>query len=401
MAINIVPFFSSLSPEGLRSQVLGKIQQEGVKIVTSAKEIASKEPLYIFVGTGGTEKDVVEFLESSEVISRLNILSYDERNSLPASMEIRAYLEKRGVEAKIVHQPLNQLRDLLSRWVKYSDIIKRLKGSRLGLVGQTSSWLIASDVNRRKVNKQWGLEIVDIPIQKLIDDLPDTCDNESKTCLDDFQSHALCQSVSDADIGKAGALAYRLAEIVDDFKLNAVTVQCFTLLQGTNVSGCVALSYLNDMKELVAGCEGDVPATFTMLLAKMVTGMPSFMANVANVDLDLNTAVFAHCTVPLSMTEGYEITSHFETGKSVGIRGKLTLSEVTVFKVFGSDLREFWVSGGTVIDNLVNDEGCRTQIRVAMDEPVDYFLEESLANHHIIIPGDHVEEITEFFEFAD
>ncbi len=399
MAINIVPFFSPLTPEGLRSQVLEKIQQEGVRIVTSAKGTSSKEPLCIFVGTGGTEGDVVEFLENGDFVSQLTILSYDERNSLPASMEIRAYLEKRGVEAKIVHQPLNQLRELLGKWVEYSQIITRLKSSRLGLVGQSSSWLIASDVDRSKVLKRWGLKIADIPIQKLMDELPQTCDNQFKTHMDDFQSHAICQSVSNADINKAGAVAHRLAEIVDESKLDAVTVQCFTLLQETGISGCVALSYLNDVKRSVAGCEGDIPATFTMLLAKMITGLPSFMANVASVDLELNTAVFAHCTVPLSQTQGYEITNHFETGKSVGIRGRLPLTEVTVFKVFGEDLGEYWVSSGTIIENLVNDSGCRTQIRVAMDEPVDYFLEESLANHHIIILGDHVQGIAEFFEF--
>jgi len=230
-------------------------------------------------------------------------------------------------------------------------------------------------------------------------DLPETPDNEFKMHMNEFQSLATCQSVSDAEISKAGALAHRLARIVDDSKLNAVTVQCFKLLQDTGISGCFALSYLNDMRELVAGCEGDIPATFTMLLAKMLTGLPSFMANVASVDLELNTAVFAHCTVPLSQTEGYEITSHFETGESVGIRGRLPLTDVTIFKVFGENLGEYWVSSGTIIENLVNDKGCRTQIRVAMDEAVDYFLEESLANHHIVIVGDHVQLITEFLEF--
>jgi L-fucose isomerase-like protein len=84
---------------------------------------------------------------------------------------------------------------------------------------------------------------------------------------------------------------------------------------------------------------------------------------------------------------------------SVAVRGKLPLTDVTVFKVFGDDLSRYWVSSGTVIDNLVNETGCRTQIRIVMDESVEYFLEESLANHHIIILGDHVQEIIGFFEF--
>ncbi|MHA1290271.1 MAG: fucose isomerase, partial [Candidatus Thorarchaeota archaeon] len=140
--------------------------------------------------------------------------------------------------------------------------------------------------------------------------------------------------------------------------------------------------------------------TFTMMLSKLLTETPSFMANVASIDQELNSAVFAHCTIPTSITEKYEITNHFETGMSIGVRGKLPLTEVTVVKVFGEDLSDYWVSGGTIIENLVNDTGCRTQIRVAMEEPVDYFLEESLANHHIIVLGDLQHEFEGFFEYV-
>jgi L-fucose isomerase-like protein len=401
MPINIAPFFSTVSPEGLRDEVLGEIQQEGIRFITSGKEVSSDEPFFLFIGTGGTENDVADFLQLVNSRNQVTILSYDERNSLPASMEIRAYLEKKGIQANIVHKPLAQLRELLGRYSKYSMILENLKESRLGVIGRPSTWLIASDVSPDKVAQQWGVEIVEIPIERLTDSLSKEIDTKFISSLKDFQSNALCQGVTDEEIRKAVAVLQRLEEIVRELKLDAVTVQCFTLLQDTGISGCFSLSYLNDLTNLVAGCEGDIPATFTMLLSKAITGSASFMANVASIDLDLNTAVFAHCTVPLSITEEYEITSHFETGLSIGIRGKLSLTDVTVFKVFGDDLNRYWVSSGTVIDNLVNETGCRTQIRVMMDEPVEYFLEESLANHHIIIPGDHAQEIVDFFEYVN
>jgi L-fucose isomerase-like protein len=400
MPINIVPFFSTVSPEGLKEKVLAEIRQEGVQFITSTSGISSHEPFFIFVGTGGTENDVADFLNEIKNIEQVTILSYDERNSLPASMEIRAYLAKKGIHARIVHKPLAQLRELLSRYSKYSVISEHLKNSRLGIVGEPSSWLVASDVNRSKVAQRWGIEIVDIPIEQLTGQLQKEAQKEFKSSLKDFQSNAVCQDVTDAEIQKAGAVMRRLYKIVRESKLDAVTVQCFTLLQDTGISGCYSLSYLNDITNLVAGCEGDIPATFTMMLAKAITGSASFMANVASVDVELNTAVFAHCTIPLSIAEEYEITTHFESGQSVGIRGKLALTDVTVFKVFGDNLSKYWVSSGAVLENLVNKTGCRTQIRVLMDEPVEYFLEESFANHHIIIPGDHAQEIIDFFDYV-
>jgi L-fucose isomerase-like protein len=401
MPINIIPFFSSVSPEGLSSEVLKELEQEDVNLLDTDSKINPSEPSFIFIGTGGTENEVSEYLGTKDFKPPIILLSYDERNSLPAAMEIRSYLQRKGIVARIVHMPLLQLHALLGRWLKYHRITDYLRGAKLGVIGEPSSWLIASHVNYQKVAKKWGLDIEDIPIDELSKKLPSEISKEFRGQVDAFKSKASCQSVSDGEVEKAGIAAQRLAELTKKKRLAAVTVQCFSLLQETGISGCYSLSYLNDKEGLVAGCEGDIPATFTMLLARLLTGSPSFMANVASVDQELNTAVFAHCTISTGITDSYEITNHFETGLSVGVRGKLPLTEVTILKVFGEDLNEYWVSGGTIIDNLVNDKGCRTQILVAMDEPVDYFLEESLANHHIIIPGNHVEEIIEFFDFVN
>ncbi|MHA2085525.1 MAG: fucose isomerase, partial [Candidatus Thorarchaeota archaeon] len=114
------------------------------------------------------------------------------------------------------------------------------------------------------------------------------------------------------------------------------------------VSGCYAVSKVNELDDIVAGCEGDIPSTFTMILSKFLTGTPSFMANVASVNLIDNTAIFAHCTVSISMVESYEVTSHYESGMSIGIKGKFSPQDVTVLKVGGSDLSEYWVSDGAI-----------------------------------------------------
>ncbi|MFW9956824.1 MAG: fucose isomerase [Candidatus Odinarchaeota archaeon] len=378
-----------------------ELKQETVNILANTSKITPGEPTYIFIGTGGTENEVSKFLETEDLKPPIILLSYDERNSLPAAMEIRSYLQRKGIASRIVHMPLLQLHALLRRWSKYLGIIEQLREDKLGVIGEPSSWLIASYVNFQRVKERWGLDIEDIHIDELTKRLPEKISKEFLGHIDTFKSNANCQSVSDNEIEKAGIVAQRLVELAKSKKLAAMTVQCFSLLQETGISGCYSLSYLNDMEGFVAGCEGDIPATFTMLLARLLTGSPTFMANVASVNQELNTAVFAHCTISTSITDGYEITNHFETGMSIGVRGKLPLAEVTILKVFGEDLSEYWVSGGTIIDNLVNENACRTQIRVAMDEPVDYFLEESLANHHIIIPGDHVQEIVEFFDFVN
>jgi len=396
MEIQVIPFFSPISPDGVKETVLQQLQQDGVLIVDPEdfKHGSAINRNYIFIGTGGTENLVADFLRKHSWESPVILLSYELRNSLPAAMEIRSFLQREGIESRIIHAPLTDLGVKLSEWGEFAELLANIRKSTLGIVGQPSSWLIASKFNLDDVKRRWGLTIRQFPLDSLIQSVQSA---ESPNYIDSFKGSSRTCTPSDEEIRKAGLVAQALKDLVEKENLAVVTVECFSLLMDTSVSGCFALSLLNDLEESTAGCEGDVPATFTMYLGRMLTGQLGFMSNVTQVDKEKNEAVFAHCTIPTKLAESYEITSHFETGLSIGIRGTLKQQDVTVLKVFGDDLSQYWVSDGRIVENLVNETGCRTQIRVVLDEDVDYFLEKSLANHHIVFPGKHAERIRRFF----
>jgi L-fucose isomerase-like protein len=399
MEIRVIPFFSPISPEGVKDEVLKKLQGNEVRILEpdDFKPASLSDRTYIFIGTGGTENLVADFLKEHSLQSPVLLLSYDLRNSLPAAMEIRSFLQGQGIESQIIHATLSELRQMLSEQIEFIEVLLKIRNSTLGIIGEPSSWLIASNTNSDKVKNQWGLTIRQFPLNSLIESVQSA---ENPDDIDSFIKSARACTPSEEEIRKAGLVARALKEVVDKQQLDAVTVECFSLLMDTGVSGCFALSLMNDLQESTAGCEGDVPATFTMFLGRLLTKELGFMSNVTQVDKEKNEAVFAHCTIPTKLTESYEITSHFETGLSIGIRGTLKHQDVTILKVFGDDLSQFWVSDGKIVENLVNETGCRTQIRVVLEEDVDYFLKRSLANHHIIFPGKHAEKIRRFFSFV-
>jgi L-fucose isomerase-like protein len=250
------------------------------------------------------------------------------------------------------------------------------------------------------VHKRWGLTIQKYPIAALLSHLDDQLQPEFTPSLERFIKQAVKTNVPPEELMRAGTVAQALTRFIRNHKLDAVTVECFTLLQQTGITGCYALSRVNDLESVVAGCEGDVPTTFTLMLAKLLTGRPAFMANVTDVDLDSNSVVFAHCTVATAVVDTYEITTHFESSKSVAIQGRLKPQPVTVLKVVGEDLSHYWISGGVVIPHQSAANGCRTQVRVKLVEPVSYFLEQSLANHHVLVPGNHAPKLREFFRFV-
>ena len=147
-----------------------------------------------------------------------------------------------------------------------------------------------------------------------------------------------------------------------------------------------------------AGCEGDLQSIFTLLIAKTLTGQAGFMANPAFINDDLNEIVMAHCTIATKMVDQFIIRNHFETETGIAIQGILHPGGITMIKCAGECLDEYFVSTGQLIENTNYINACRTQARIKLDKPVDYFMRNPLGNHHIILMGDHEKVIHEFMQ---
>ncbi|MBD3407609.1 MAG: hypothetical protein GF411_15945 [Candidatus Lokiarchaeota archaeon] len=404
MVILVVTFFSSIAPSDLKAQLLSHLAIDGVELY-SAEGYGERftsyrtdgKQLIIFIGTGGTEQDVKGFLESVAPPSSVLLLSHPGNNSLPASMEIRSFLESAEIDSEILHLTLSRLSQQLTHWVEFEKIISNIRNTRMVTFGESSSWLIASQIDYERVKKNWGFKIIP-QIMGLVK--PKGRNSSQDTIVSHCKDSADQVEVSEEAVSEAIQVQKLIENVISLSKINAITIQCFSLFEDTGITACHALSILNEEEELVAGCEGDIPSTFTMMVVKMLTGQPSFMANVISVNEEHNTAIFAHCTIPRSMTETHDLVTHFETDASVAIRGKLQPQDVTIVKIGGLGLSNYWISKGTILENLQNEDGCRTQIHVKIQQPVDYFLKRSLANHHIIVLGDHTKRIKSFLKFA-
>ena len=137
-----------------------------------------------------------------------------------------------------------------------------------------------------------------------------------------------------------------------------------------------------------------------MVIGKALTGITGFQANPARVDIATGELVFAHCTIPFSLVERYELDTHFESGIGVGIRGFMKEGPVTVFKV-SADLSRYYAEEGFLVENMSQPNMCRTQqlIRLCNPEQARYFLISPIGNHHVIIPGHHKRLIDDFMSF--
>lgn len=335
----------------------------------------------IYVRTGGTEGIFKQLLP--DLLKRYSrpfyLLTSGKSNSLAASLEILSYLRQQDMKGEVLHGTPDYISRRIGLLLQTEEAMKRLRGSRLGVIGEPSDWLISSGVSPVEIRRQLGIQLVQIPMKelhKVLDDIPETMTDEV-TDRDDIRQ----------SLPEAHRIYLALKQIVEKYNLQGFTIRCFDLLKSVKNTGCLALARLN-AEGIVAGCEGDIPALLSMSMAQALTGFSGFQANPAYINVEEGEMLFAHCTIPLNMVERYELDTHFESGIGVGIRGYMKEGPVTIFKVAG-DLSRHFAAEGMLVRNQAKDDLCRTQqvIRLTHPDEATYFLKDPIGNHHIIIPG--------------
>lgn len=324
---------------------------------------------FIMIATGGVE-NLFKTIWSTGMMKTTTLIADGRNNSLAAALEILSYLSEKGENGSIIHGTNEEIvKNVLDMRLVSSEIPGRsaaslFLGTRIGLFGKPSDWLIASGVDYDYLREYYGIQTINIDLQRLIDEI----------------------KVSDPYLA--------IKKICQEERLDAMTIRCFDIVKTCNTTSCLALAKLND-EGIVAGCEGDMQTLMTMLLARKLCNEPAFMANPSI--LTDKTTMFAHCTVPLSMCYRTTMRTHFESGIGVAVQGDMPLTDYTIMKWGGRRLDKMFVTEAKAIKNEYSNHFCRTQITFDINlKP--YLLNHSIGNHHVIIKGCHAAEIRRFMK---
>jgi len=347
----------------------------------------------ILVLTGGVEREVLKLV--SQLPSPTLLIAHPGHNSLPASLEVLARIRQDGGEGQILFGTPQAIAAGLKRELRVAVAWENLRFSRVGLIGEPSDWLVASDVDRPFLKGQLGIELIPIDIEDLIERIRSVAPSRGDVARF-TKGAAIFGEPSKDELRDAVSVYTALRGLVDEHRLSACSVRCFELVTRLRTSGCYALSRLND-ERIPSGCEGDLQALFSMYMGILLSGESAFMGNIASVDTSTRSATLAHCTCPLSLAASYAIRSHFESGIGVGIGAKIAQGPCTLFRLGGERLDHLFLRQGGIDSTAERDDLCRTQVTVTASEPLDPLLTAPLGNHHILLPGHHGETIERFF----
>jgi len=338
------------------------------KLVETNAKPKKGSPLLGFCVGGGNENSFLQSaLDNPE--SPAVILVHNKQNSFAAGCEISARLNeehRRGNRAPSVFCSVEDTKRLKSviNAAAVCNYFNEIP-NKIGIIGDPSNWLIGSGYYAETLPSRFGIQTQRVSIQEFL------------------------------ELAKKHDSVYQsLKTIISKYGLSAFTIRCFDLLQSLQKTSCLEVSKLND-ENIVAACEGDIPATVTMMIMQKMAGSPVFMANPTGLYDD--TATFAHCTIPKRLCTTSQVTTHFESGIGTAVQGKVIEGKWTVAR--------FGVNGQVMTDTVHvtnpkehSPHQCRTQIVTKVSKGFAEKLRkgEVLGNHFLFVPGDIKDSIEIF-----
>lgn len=355
------------------------------------------EALILVAGSGGTERLAQKAMEL--LPCPVLLLASNRNNSLAAAIEINAVMGQTK-PVKLVYTPdQNNAEGQVKAFISAARALSRINKARFGMAGDPSHWLLSSD-NLNDFGP-FSTELVKIPIQELIEEyemLEEASGDEVKKSVVEKASKVL---IKDEALSDASRVFLAMQQIIGRHRLDGITIKCFDLLEH-KFTACLGMSLTND-QGIVASCEGDLHASFSMLAGQLLTGKPVWMANPSSIDAAENLLTLAHCTVPFSMlseTKTTTLTTHMESDLSVAIAGPMQKTRVTIFRT-GPDFRSIHAITGQIVDtNMGNQALCRTQAIIKTDTSVSDWMQKTPGNHQVLVYGNIIPELSDFCRFA-
>ncbi len=354
---------------------------------SSTSRIRELRAVIIFVITGGTERLIVELAKKARFAI---IIAHKGMNSLPAALEAKSLLNYLGIDAILLKSTET---DAINKAIESLRVLNAFP-DHLALVGEPSPWLVYSSRDELMdfLKDKLGTEIISINLEELIKKYGSMKDDLIYGEVPKDLKSKILNGLGFKEVVKAFKLYLALKDLLQEADVKVFSIKCFDLITELRTTACLPLAFLNS-EGYVAGCEGDILALISMVIGSEISGRSSFMGNLVWVDKD--EVILAHCTSPLALVNHYELTTHYESGIGVGVRGYLKKgSEVTLFKLDPLMMDAKILEGVVTESGEIVPEGCRTQFRIKVSSgDASQLLSKPSGNHYVLINGHYGKEL--------
>ncbi|MBN2072525.1 MAG: hypothetical protein JW770_01095 [Actinobacteria bacterium] len=334
--------------------------------------------------------------------------------TLVGTMQNGGVLTKIGKKVKIITEDFDSEEGLLklSRILKITETIKKLKLLRVGVIGDRCPGMLDTSFHELEMMRQIGPEVEHISMVEVLNELKNL--NGTKKSTGELINLKQVMDVPDNVLKESINIYLAIKKLVGKYDLGALAVRCWPDFKDCGmVSPCFSLSRLSD-ENIVSACEADTAGAISMYILSQLTGNKVYLGDLLRVDNDTGEACYYHCgaaATALAKTEEeviYRLHRDAGPGRAwnagVAVEFPLKPGRVTFARI-GEVRGKYRIVSyrGNAVETGMFTIG--NPAKVILDsKPGDLLnklIENGAGHHHIGVHGDVIEDLKALCDMLD
>ena len=332
---------------------------------------------------------------------------------------IKKTLSKRKIKTKWFYNyaDTDEFKNKFLITVKSLIAQKKLKQSRIGLIGGISPGFDNMIVDNDKIKQNIGTIIDEATILELVD----KAKNFKQSIIDEeikkIKNAATDITVSDDDsFNKVTRVYFALKQMREENNWDSLAVQCWSQFQELyGIAPCMAYGWMGSEDGIAVSCEGDVQGAISMLLLNYIsnTEKSSTLLDLATFDRKADAVLMWHCGVSprhFANEDGIKWVDHSTLGrkteKKYGIAGdQVFKAQSSTTTYLGNNAERLLVLNSEIFNHTNKGyDGTRgwfketklNRLNISAENLINTLNIIGHEHHYAVGQGDHSKELLEF-----
>ena len=337
---------------------------------------------------------------------------------------IKKTLSKRKIKTKWFYNyaDTDEFKNKFLITVKSLIAQKKLKQSRIGLIGGISPGFDNMIVDNDKIKQNIGTIIDEATILELVD----KAKNFKQSIIDEeikkIKNAATDIIVSDDDsFNKVTRVYFALKQMREENNWDSLAVQCWSQFQELyGIAPCMAYGWMGSEDGIAVSCEGDVQGAISMLLLNYIsnTEKSSTLLDLATFDREADAVLMWHCGVSprhFANEDGIRWVDHSTLGrkteKKYGIAGdQVFKAQSSTTTYLGNNAERLLVLNSEIFNHTNKGyDGTRgwfketklNRLNISSENLINTLNMIGHEHHYAVGQGNHSKELLEFAAWND
>lgn len=284
--------------------------------------------------------------------------------------------------------------------------LKSLAHARISLVGGVAPGFYDLYFDERKLQSRYGISIFRNELSEVLDKAKQYGRSEVGELAEEIKSEGVSGNVDNKEFDKAARVYLAFEEMARENGYDAMAISCWPkFVDEYQFSPCSVIARLNQ-NSIVAACEGDVPASLSMLLFNYLNHERSALMDLSKFDVEDDSILLWHCgvTAPCwANEEGMQYRVH--TIQKVAFVNNMILKAqpTTIMRITNNGKKMFLATAEIIDRKKKSYEGSRgwlDNIRMGAEKIsaldfINTIMVEGVPHHFSITPGNLMDELME------